>query len=118
MIWLADGKQTQFSVLRILPARMAAPSTTPNKIATSQGSASLQHIKKRRFFEMASKLVKSALGRVLAATGAFRNKIGKQDTIVAFHRVNDFLPEGDSLTCSSEMFRTFCTFFKEHYDVV
>lgn len=67
---------------------------------------------------MASKLVKSALGRVLAATGAFRSKIGKQDTIVAFHRVNDFLPEGDSLTCSSEVFRTFCTFFKDHYDVV
>lgn len=67
---------------------------------------------------MTAKFVKSALGRVLAASGAFQQKIGKQDTIVAFHRVNDFMPEGDSLTCGSQMFRDFCTFFKDHYDVV
>lgn len=67
---------------------------------------------------MSSKLVKSALGRMLTASGAFRHKIGTQDTIIAFHRVNDFLDISDSLTCSSRMFREFCTFFKDHYEVV
>jgi peptidoglycan/xylan/chitin deacetylase (PgdA/CDA1 family) len=65
-----------------------------------------------------AKFVKSAWGRLLTATGAFHKAIARQDTIVAFHRVNDFMPEGDSLTCGSQMFREFCTFFKEHYDVV
>ena len=67
---------------------------------------------------MSAKLVKSAVGRLLTSTGAFRRKIGKHETITAFHRVNDFMPSGDSLTCPPEVFRTFCTFFKEHYDVV
>ena len=67
---------------------------------------------------MTAKFIKSALGRLLAATGKFQQKIGTQDTIVAFHRVNDFMPDGDSLTCGSQMFRDFCSFFKAHYDVV
>jgi peptidoglycan/xylan/chitin deacetylase (PgdA/CDA1 family) len=67
---------------------------------------------------MNAKFVKSALGKILTATGAFQQKIGNQDTIVAFHRINDFLPDEDSLTCGSEMFREFCTFFKEHFEVV
>jgi peptidoglycan/xylan/chitin deacetylase (PgdA/CDA1 family) len=67
---------------------------------------------------MTAKLVKSALGRVLTATGAFRQKVNQQDTIVAFHRVNDFLPANDSLTCDPATFHEFCSFFKTHFDVV
>jgi peptidoglycan/xylan/chitin deacetylase (PgdA/CDA1 family) len=65
-----------------------------------------------------TKLVKSALGMAFTATGAFQQKVGKQETIVAFHRVNDSMPANDSLTCGSEMFSEFCGFFKEHYDIV
>jgi peptidoglycan/xylan/chitin deacetylase (PgdA/CDA1 family) len=65
-----------------------------------------------------AKFVKSALGRLLASTGVFRKKIGDQETITAFHRVNDFLPLGDGLTCSSKMFREFCSFFKDNFEVV
>lgn len=67
---------------------------------------------------MPAKLVKSALGRLLTSTGAFRRKIGNQETITAFHRVNDFMPVDDSLTCPPETFRAFCSFFKEQYEVV
>lgn len=39
-------------------------------------------------------------------------------TIVAFHRVNDILPDDDGLTCGAEKFESFCTFFRRYFRVV
>jgi peptidoglycan/xylan/chitin deacetylase (PgdA/CDA1 family) len=63
-------------------------------------------------------LLKSGLGRMFVASGGFKSKIAAQTTIVAFHRVNDQMPYDKALTCDSRTFRKFCTFFKNHYDVV
>jgi peptidoglycan/xylan/chitin deacetylase (PgdA/CDA1 family) len=42
---------------------------------------------------------------------------GDRGIVVAFHRVNDTIPE-DSLTRSSRDFDRFCRFFKANYDVI
>lgn len=63
------------------------------------------------------KSVKSAVGRVAAATGAVDRRANQAMTIVAFHRVNDALPE-DGITCRSEKFTAFCQFFLRHFQVV
>jgi peptidoglycan/xylan/chitin deacetylase (PgdA/CDA1 family) len=64
------------------------------------------------------KKIKSVVGRSLVAAGRLKAKAADQTTIVAFHRVNDLLPEEKALTCDSHTFRQFCEFFREHFDVV
>lgn len=65
-----------------------------------------------------NKKVKSLLGRAFVATGRFQAAISSQMTIIAFHRVNDDLPDEKALTCDSRTFREFCEFFRDHYQVV
>lgn len=63
------------------------------------------------------KTVKSAVGRIADAVGTVDRHAAEAMTIVAFHRVNDELPE-DGLTCRSEKFTAFCRFFRKHFRVV
>lgn len=60
---------------------------------------------------------KWALGSGLARTGLHRRLLGDAGTVVAFHRVNDDIPE-DGLTKSSRDFERFCRFFRANFDVV
>jgi hypothetical protein len=62
------------------------------------------------------KQLKSMLGRTAAAVGLYKRDFRSKLLIVAFHRVNDELPE-DGLTCRSTKFREFCEFFAEHFRV-
>jgi peptidoglycan/xylan/chitin deacetylase (PgdA/CDA1 family) len=61
--------------------------------------------------------LKDLLGRVASATGLYTRQFRTKMVVVAFHRVNDWMPE-DGITCSPEWFERFCGFFAEHFDVV
>ena len=61
--------------------------------------------------------LKTMLGRAADVTGICARSFGSVTTIVAFHRVNDKLPE-DGLTCPSAKFESFCRFFMDHFRVV
>jgi peptidoglycan/xylan/chitin deacetylase (PgdA/CDA1 family) len=63
------------------------------------------------------KLVKTGIGQFLTLSGLHRAKLDSKVIITAFHRVNDQLPP-DSLTCRSDMFEEFCTYFKKNFRVV
>jgi peptidoglycan/xylan/chitin deacetylase (PgdA/CDA1 family) len=56
------------------------------------------------------------IGTGLVTTRLHRTLLHERGLVVAFHRVNDDLPE-DSLTRSSKDFERFCRFFKTHFDV-
>lgn len=60
--------------------------------------------------------VKSWMGRSLVSARLHRAAIRGRGIIVAFHRVEDRLPE-DGLTRNSRDFESFCRFFKTHFDV-
>lgn len=62
------------------------------------------------------KQFKSALGLAAGAAGLYGPNFRSKMLVMAFHRVNDHLPE-DGLTCSSEKFRRFCLFFRRHFQV-
>lgn len=47
----------------------------------------------------------------------FARAFGSKTIIVAFHRVNDDMPE-DGLTCGSAKFEKFCEFFRSYFTVV
>ena len=53
----------------------------------------------------------------MVSSGLHRLVLGNAGVIVAFHRVNDLLPE-DGLTVSSHKFDKFCRFFRKYFDVV
>src|ERR1043165_3838593 len=59
----------------------------------------------------------AVLGRGLVSFRLHRLCAGERGIVVAFHRVNDTIPE-DGLTRSSRNFERFCRFFKANYDVV
>jgi peptidoglycan/xylan/chitin deacetylase (PgdA/CDA1 family) len=63
------------------------------------------------------KNLKTLLGHVADYTGIFGRRIGRSALIVAFHRVNDELPE-DGITCGSRKFEAFCRFFGSHFRVL
>jgi peptidoglycan/xylan/chitin deacetylase (PgdA/CDA1 family) len=63
------------------------------------------------------KQLKTAIGRVAAATGFYARGFRSKTLIVAFHRINDQLAE-DDLTCSSQKLANFCSFFRDHFKVV
>ena len=63
------------------------------------------------------KRLKSALGGVASAAGLYARSFRSKMLIIAFHRVNDHLPE-DGLTCSSAKFAEFCRFFHDHFRVL
>jgi peptidoglycan/xylan/chitin deacetylase (PgdA/CDA1 family) len=63
------------------------------------------------------KSLKGLAGAAAASLGVYRLVFRNEMVIVAFHRVNDFMPE-DPLTCSSAKFDAFCRFFKRYFRVV
>ncbi|HEX4049400.1 MAG TPA: polysaccharide deacetylase family protein [Steroidobacteraceae bacterium] len=63
------------------------------------------------------KRLKSALGHVAGSAGVYARRFRSRMTIVAFHRVNDWM-ETDGLTCSSAKFESFCKFFSDHFRIV
>lgn len=68
-------------------------------------------------FKEFKKTLKSAAGRVAEATGYLGHHTDSVMTIVAFHRIDDTLPE-DGLTCSPQKFSEFCKFFRKNFHVV
>lgn len=61
--------------------------------------------------------LRTAIGRVLAKTGAMQLGLRGHGVIVAFHRVND-RTAGDELTRGTRDYEDFCRFFKRYFDVV
>jgi peptidoglycan/xylan/chitin deacetylase (PgdA/CDA1 family) len=63
-----------------------------------------------------AKKIKAVVGRAASKVGALRRDFRSKMVIVAFHRVNDNLPE-TGLTYSSEKFEKFCEFFRSEFKV-
>jgi peptidoglycan/xylan/chitin deacetylase (PgdA/CDA1 family) len=63
------------------------------------------------------RILKTALGRVAGMAGAHARTFRSSMTILAFHRVNDWMAE-DGLTCSSAKFEAFCRFCRDNARVV
>jgi peptidoglycan/xylan/chitin deacetylase (PgdA/CDA1 family) len=63
------------------------------------------------------KALKSAAGRAAELAGVVARRSRSSMTIVAFHRVNDEMPE-DGITCGSQKLSAFCRFFLENFRVV
>ena len=61
--------------------------------------------------------IKTALGRAVDVMGISARRNASVSTIVAFHRVNDDLPE-DGLTCSAAKFEDFCRYFSAQFRVI
>jgi peptidoglycan/xylan/chitin deacetylase (PgdA/CDA1 family) len=57
------------------------------------------------------------MGALAGISGLYSRDFKSQMTIVAFHRINDRLPE-DVLTCGSEKFAAFCRFFQKYFKVI
>ena len=57
------------------------------------------------------------VGRGILFSRLHKFMLGDEGIIVAFHRVDDRLPE-DGLTRSSRVFERFCRFFKANFDVI
>lgn len=64
-----------------------------------------------------SKRIKAVLGGASGVAGIYARDFRERMVIVAFHRVNDELPE-DGLTCGSAKFEAFCRFFNERFRIV
>ena len=64
-----------------------------------------------------SKRIKAVLGSASGMAGIYARDFRAKMIIVAFHRVNDELPE-DGLTCGSVKFEAFCRFFSERFRIV
>lgn len=64
-----------------------------------------------------SKGIKGALGRFAGAAGLYASNFSSKMVVVAFHRVNDNVPE-DGLTCTSARFEEFCAFFQRYFRIV
>jgi len=62
--------------------------------------------------------IKTICGRAAGITGLYEREFRSQMTIVAFHRVNDDLPDDDGLTCSADKFEAFCKFFRKYFRVI
>jgi peptidoglycan/xylan/chitin deacetylase (PgdA/CDA1 family) len=63
------------------------------------------------------KKIKTVLGLAADAMGISARRYASVSTIVAFHRINDDLPE-DGLTCSAAKFENFCRYFSSRFRVV
>jgi peptidoglycan/xylan/chitin deacetylase (PgdA/CDA1 family) len=63
------------------------------------------------------RLLKSVLGRAAGISGIYVRTFRKTMVVVAFHRINDQMPE-DGLTCGSAKFEAFCRFLSKYARVV
>jgi len=68
-------------------------------------------------YAVTKKWIKAASAMLADRLGILDRAFHSKMTIVAFHRVNDFLKD-DPLTCTPEMFESFCRFFAAHFRVV
>lgn len=64
-----------------------------------------------------SKRIKAVLGGASGVAGIYARDFRAKMIIVAFHRVNDELPD-DGLTCGSAKFEAFCRFFSDRFRIV
>lgn len=64
-----------------------------------------------------TRTLKSAIGRVAGSAGAYARAFNSTMMVVAFHRVNDQMPD-DELTCSTAKFEAFCRFFQRNTKIV
>jgi peptidoglycan/xylan/chitin deacetylase (PgdA/CDA1 family) len=62
--------------------------------------------------------IKTICGRAAGITGVYSRKFRSRMTIVAFHRINDELPDDDGLTCGARKFEAFCKFFRRYFRVL
>jgi peptidoglycan/xylan/chitin deacetylase (PgdA/CDA1 family) len=62
------------------------------------------------------KKVKGTIGRLAGLAHVLERRFQSKMVIVAFHRVNDALPE-DGLTHTSSKFEEYCRFFGEHFKI-
>lgn len=76
---------------------------------------------KRRVSERRSSLttrrVKTVLGWLAFQTGLHRVLLRNRALIVLFHRVDDAYA-GNPISCTTDEFKKYCKFFKQHFDVV
>lgn len=63
------------------------------------------------------KEIKGTIGHIAGMTRILEHRFRSKMIIVAFHRVNDALPE-DGLTHSSSKFEEYCEFFRKHFKVI
>jgi peptidoglycan/xylan/chitin deacetylase (PgdA/CDA1 family) len=63
------------------------------------------------------KRIKGTIGRIAGSSGAISWRYRSKMISVAFHRVNDALPD-DGITHSSATFRQYCEFFAANFRVV
>ena len=63
------------------------------------------------------KRIKAAIGRFAGRSGALSWRYRTKMISVAFHRINDAIPE-DGLTYGSAKFEAYCEFFRTHFRVV
>lgn len=63
------------------------------------------------------KRIKAAIGRFAGWSGALSWRYRTKMISVAFHRINDAIPE-DGLTHDSAKFEAYCEFFRTHFRVV
>jgi peptidoglycan/xylan/chitin deacetylase (PgdA/CDA1 family) len=63
------------------------------------------------------KKIKTALGLAADSMGISARRYASVSTIVAFHRINDDMPQ-DGLTCSAAKFEKFCRYFSSRFRVV
>jgi peptidoglycan/xylan/chitin deacetylase (PgdA/CDA1 family) len=71
----------------------------------------------RRMNTIFKKEIKTALGWAADAIGISARRNAAALTIVAFHRVNDEIPE-DGVTCSAAKFEDFCRYFSARFNVI
>jgi peptidoglycan/xylan/chitin deacetylase (PgdA/CDA1 family) len=67
--------------------------------------------------DILKKEIKTALGWAADVVGISARRKASISTIVAFHRVNDEIPE-DGMTCSSAKFEEFCRYFSSRFRVM
>jgi peptidoglycan/xylan/chitin deacetylase (PgdA/CDA1 family) len=64
------------------------------------------------------KSVKSSVGFVMFHSRLHRLLLRDSWVVVAFHRVNDHVEDGEGLTCSIDMFEQYCRFFARFFRVL
>jgi peptidoglycan/xylan/chitin deacetylase (PgdA/CDA1 family) len=64
-----------------------------------------------------TKRIKAVVGRAARKAGVLGRDFRSKMVVVAFHRVNDSLPE-EGLTFSSRKFERFCEFFRSQFEVI
>jgi peptidoglycan/xylan/chitin deacetylase (PgdA/CDA1 family) len=84
----------------------------PRSPALSRGSSLPGRVR------VLKKLVKSSAGFVMFHSFLHRLLLSDSWVVVAFHRVNDHVEDGEGLTCGIDMFEQYCRFFARFFRVL